>query len=361
MKTTKYFATFIFAFGLIGTSFAQTSATPTTPTPVTSPTIATPPPASLPVGNKGMLKAYAEEQVAGSDMSIWSEAIMWSSNSVTNVYFHPEVAPSVDEAIQALSFKWFNFKVSDKTKPLYVYAELHNKDGMGLFSGDATASRSESGSIVCPSGIKMRMNSFVPIYVGENVSGASIRMDNGNRESVSVWNGYVFFNEGYTDKDGMLVLEYNDGNTSQQIGYSLHTCQQVPLYKVSGTVGVNLGDHYSFTADDTQTGIVYVNMGNCQVGGGHEAPVASINIKGGRSHQVKFLCKIWDNSTLVEQPGSGWIFKKGSDVEIPVSLDMVAPGEWSAPITLEPGEWFFYLETELFETPVPPYYGGGKG
>ena len=54
------------------------------------------------------------------------------------------------------------------------------------------------------------MNSFVPIYVGESVSGASIRMDDGNRESVNVWNGYAFFNKGYADKDGMLVLDYND-------------------------------------------------------------------------------------------------------------------------------------------------------
>jgi hypothetical protein len=353
MKTIKNFATFIFAFGLIGTSFAQT--------PVTSPTIVTPPPASLPVGNMGMLRAYAVEQVAGSDMSIWSEAIMWSSNSVTNVYFHPEVAPTIDEATQALSLNWFNFKVSDKTKPLYVYAGLHNKDGIGLFSGDATASRSESGSIVCPSGIKMRMNSFVPIYVGENVSGAETRMENGRREFLSVWNGYVFFNEDYTDEDGLLVLEWNDGSSMQEIGYSLRTSYQVPLYKVSGTVGAYLGDYYSFIADDTQPGTTYVNLGNCQVGGDHEAPVASINITSSTPRTVKFLCKIWDGSTLVEQPGSGWIYKKGSDMEMPVSLAPVAPGEWSAPITLGPGEWFFYPETELFETPVPDNYYGGKG
>ncbi|MEI7513288.1 MAG: hypothetical protein WCJ74_01565 [bacterium] len=361
MKSIKQIATFILAFALIGTSFAQTYTKPTTPTPVTQTTITTPPPASLPIGSKGMLRAYALEQVAGSDMSIWSEAIMWSSDSVTNVYFHPEVAPSVDEAIQALSFNWFNFKVSDKTKPLYVYASLHNKDGMSLFYGNVNASRSENGLLVCPGGVEMKMGSWTPIYVGENVKGASIRLDNGDRVSLNVWNGYVFFQGDYTDKDGMIVLDFDDGSSMQQIGYSLRTCLQVPLYKVSGTVGAYLGDYYSFIVDDTQPGTTYVNLGNCQVGGDHEAPVASINITSSTPRTVKFFCQIWDNSTLVEQPGSGWIFKKGSDTEMPVSLAPVAPGEWSAPITLEPGEWFFYMDTELFETPAPDNYYGGKG
>ena len=78
---------------------------------------------------------------------------MWSSDSVTSVYFHPEVAPSLYEALDALMFNNFHFKVSDKTKPLYVYASLHNKDGMSLFYGNANASRSENGLLVCQLGV----------------------------------------------------------------------------------------------------------------------------------------------------------------------------------------------------------------
>lgn len=355
-KILNIIAAIVLALVVItATSSAQT---PVTTTPVTSPTIATPPPASLPIGSKAMLRAYAFEQVAGSFITIWGEAMMWNTASVTNVYFHPEVAPSLDEAMQAIVLTHFSFKVSEKTKPLSVYSELHNKDGMALFSGNADASVSDSGQIVCPSGVKMKMNAFVPIYVGENISGASVRMDDGNRESIASWNGYVFFNEDYTEKDGLLLLEYSDGNTSQQIGYSLRTSLQVPSFNVSGNVGAYVQDFQSFLDEGMlANSTMYVGI-NGFVGDEHEAPVASVTITSTRP--VRFYCGIYQagTNTLLENPLRGWIYKKDSDSESSISL---LPGQWSGAMTLEPGQYFFYPETSLFETPALVNTGGGKG
>jgi len=350
MKTQKILNGLAIAlFAFVAITFASAA-------PITPPTIATPPPEELPIGSKAMLRAYAMEQVAGSDMSIWNQYIMWSSASVTNIYFHPEVAPTVDEALQALQSAYFSFKVTDKTKPLSVYAELHNSIGMNLFYGavyDATVS--DAGKIQCPKGIRLKMNQYLPIYVGENVSGASIRIENGNWDSLNVWNGYVFFNADYTEKDGMLILDYNDGNEYKQVGYSLRTGSRIPLFTVSGTVDTYIDDFYSFYADDSQPGTVYVNLGKSIVGDGHEAPVASINITSSTPRTVKFLCRIYNTKgILVEQPVYGWLFKKGSDTEQPISL---LPGQWSGTTTLEAGQWFFYPETSLFETPAPVIIG----
>ncbi len=347
---------FILTFATIGIGFAGPVSTG--PVPVTPPTIATPPPESLPIGSKAMLRAYAFEQVCGSSISIWSEATMWSSNSVTNVYFHPEVAPSLDDAMQAIMFNQFRFKVSDKTKPLNIYAELHNKDGTALFSGNVNASISESGQILCSTGVKMKLDSFVPIYVGPNVSGASIRLNNGEWDSLTVWNGYLYFRSDYTEQDGTLILNYNEGNTFQQIPYSLRTGDQVPLVAVSGNVDAYVQDFQSFLDKGMlASATLYANV-NGFVGDDHEAPVVSINITSTRS--VKFYCTIRQagTNTVLERPQYGWLYKKGSDSEMPVSL---LPGQWSQAMTLDPGEWFFYPETSLFETPAPVNTGGGKG
>jgi hypothetical protein len=346
---------FILTFATIGIGF--TGPVSTDSVHATTPTIATPPPETLPIGSKAMLRAYAFEQVCGSSISIWSEEMMWSSDSVTNVYFHPEVAPSLDDAMQAIMFNHFNFKVSDKTKPLSVYAELHNKDGMALFSGNVNASISNSGQILCPTGVKMKMNPFVVIEVGENVQGASIRLNNGEWDSLTVWNGYLYFRSDYTEQDGTLILNYNDGNTFQQIPYSLRAGDQVPLVAVSGNVDAYVQDFQSFIDNGMiASAILYANV-NGFVGDDHEAPVASITITSTRP--VKFYCVIRQagTNTVLERPQYGWLYKKGSSSEMPVSL---LPGQWSQAMTLDPGEWFFYPETSLFDSP-PPVIIGGKG
>jgi hypothetical protein len=343
-------------FGLVAITATSSAQTPVTPT--TTQTIATPPPASLPVGNMAMLRAYALERVAGSSISIWGEAMMEGSNSVTNIYFHPEVSPPLDDAMKAIASSHFSFKVSDKTKPLNVFAELHDKNGMSLFYGNINASISNAGQIVCPAGVKMKMNSYLPIYVGENILGASVLMGDGNRQSLNVWNGYVFFNEGYAGKDGMLVLEYSDGNISQQIGYALHTGVQVPLFAVLGNINAYVQDFKSYHDKGMlPSGIMYVHL-NGLVGSDHEAPVASITITSARF--VKFSCVIHDSisQTIVEYPANGWFYKKDGDTETPVVLPLAG---WSEEIKLEPGQYFFYPETNLFEALPPPSNGGGKG
>lgn len=351
--------TFILGLALIGISFAETptttiTATATTPTTViATPTIATPPPASLPIGSKGMLRAYALEQVCGSQMSIWSESVIWDSASITSVYFHPETPPTIDEAIAKLNSSIFQFKVADKSKPLNVWGTLHNSEGMTLFFGYCPANISAQGSIICDE-LVMKLNGNVPVYVGPDVHSAQIRSGN-NWVDLYPCNGYIFFPIDYTDKEGMLILNVGD----HDIAYSLRDDgSQIPLVSVSGEVGTKIDGYYSFTADNAQTGIVYVNLGNCQVGEGHEAPVASINITSTNPKTVKFLCRIWRDGQLVEQPAYGWIYKKGDDTEMPVSL---LPGQWSGTMTLGKGQWFFYMETSFFETPVPVIIGGGKG
>ena len=344
MKSIKFVSIFLVAFV---SGFAFSAPVSPSPTPV-------PPPDSLPVANKAMLRAYALEQVAGSNLGIWGESIMQSSDSVTNIYFHPETAPLVDEAIQKLSFTNLHFRVTDKTKPLSVWGSLHNSEGMSLFYGYTGASVSTQGAIVCPGGLTMKMESYIPIYVGPNVASAEIR---GNGwTNINVWNGYMFFPADYTENDGTLILEYNDESGYQQIPYSLRTGDQIPLTSVSGTVGTTLSDYYSFTSKSTDTGILYVNLPGF-VGEGHEAPVACIQVVG-TSRTVKFSCVIYNlDNTVAEYPAHGWIFEKNSDSEIGVLLPK---GAWSDTMTLTPGTYYFYPETELFET-EPPIYVGGKG
>lgn len=347
MKSIQFLTTIIASLALIGPALAQG--------PVTSPTTATPPPASLPTQNVGKLRAYAFSEVAGGSSSVWGESIMWASSSTTNIYFRPQVKPSYEEVIRQLNTAQFSFKVADKSKPLTIFSDLFNKGGMNLFYGTANASVSSQGAILC-AGVKMRMNSCVPIYVGPNVSSASIRTGN-QRDNAEIWNGYLMFQEGYAEKDGLVVLDYYDGVESQEIAYSIPTGSRITLTSVSGMVN-NYVQDYQFVNDDglASNAILFVKAYG-SVGDDHEAPVVCVKITSARS--VKFSGAIYDMYTndVIENPIGGGLIV--NDTETEVSL---TPGQWSAPMMLQPGTYYFYLKTGLYDVPTPVnYYEGGKG
>lgn len=351
MKTNKIATAFILAFAMIGTGFAQTSTTPTT----TSPTVAVPPPTSLPTQNIGKLRAYAFSQVGGSYSSIWGESVMFAQSSKTEVYFRPQIKPTYEEALRQLNTTSFQFKVADKAKSLSVFSELLNKDGMTLFLGSANASVSEQGAILC-SGVKMQLNSEVPIYVGPNVPGASIRIGN-DWVHADVYNGYLMFQQGYAEKDGMVILQYNDGIETRQIPYSILLGVQIPLTSVSGTISNWVQDFQTINDDGMVSGAT-LNVGAYgYVGDGHEAPVVCVKITSART--VKFGGTIYDvyTNNILENPLAGGLIMP-NNTENPIAL---TAGQWSTGMLLQPGTYYFYLKTDFFDVPMPVIYYGGKG
>jgi hypothetical protein len=348
MKSIKFLTTIIASLALIGPALAQG--------PVTTPTSATPPPESLPTQSVGKLRAYAFSEVAGGSSSVWGESIMWASSSKTNIYFRPPVKPSYEDVIRQLNTVQFSFKVADKSKPLTIFSDLFNRGGMNLFYGTANASVSSQGAILC-AGVKMRMNSCVPIYVGPNVSSASIRTGN-QRDNAEVWNGYLMFQEGYAEKDALVVLDYYDGVESREIGYYIPTGSEVPLTTVSGTVNNYVQDYQTLSDEGMSSGTALTVGAYGYVGDDHEAPVVCVKITSARP--VKFGGVIYDaysNNTLENPLAGGLIMTDGTETSI-----VLTAGQWSAPTMLQPGTYYFYLKTGLYDVPTPVnYYEGGKG
>lgn len=330
------FATFVLA-GLV--AITATSKAQTAPSSVF-------PPESLPIASRGEIRTRAIEQVAGSRLSIFGETIMWNSNSTTDGYFHPEKGTNVDEALRIINKTIFDFVVTDKSKQLGVWGELHNSIGMALFYGYKPVSVSQNGRLLYDV-FNLEMNPQMPIYVGEGVERATIKTDEGWLD-VSAWNGYIFFPLDYTGKEGMLVLQYTDGNLSQEIGYSLRSGSKLPLYNVTGSIGVRLPDFQYITDSGlTANSEIYID-GTGYVGDGHQPPVVSFKLTSNRG--VRFYSAIYTtvDYSLIENPVVGWYYKKGDKTKNPVNLYST---EWSTPVTLPPGEYFFYPETGLYESP----------
>jgi len=347
---------------ITGTSTAQIAVTPVASETLIPATPSDAVPASLPIGSPDELRAFAASEVTGGNMQIYGDSMMQDSTLMTYYDTPYDIEMSDQEALEALQDVEFRVRVTDRDIPLSVYGNLRNKQGFALFQGFTTATISPEGEIVTK-GINLlnvdNLADWVPIYVGPNVQSADIKTENG-WTSLNVWNGWLFFPKVYAGKkDGALILWVSDGEEYRQVGYSLSNGTQLMTYIASGLVSMKLRDHQSFKDEGMESNaILYVGLEG-YVGDGHEAPVASIKITSTRT--VMFACSILDTRVKggVEiYPSSGCVFKKGSGSKTQIYL---TPRQWSEGIELEPGQWYFYSKSGLYEMPLPPYCGGGKG
>jgi hypothetical protein len=350
MKTIKFTATLILAFGLINIGFAQTSTGggASGGGPITPPTVV---PEELHIGSQSELRSWACSQVCGGNIQIYGEPVMWDSLMQTYFDIQGSLADNVVKRLAAVSFY---VRVSDREKSLGTFATLYNKEHMTLFYGYEPATVSEEGKIVWEKDIDLNEMTYeVPIYVGQNITSAHVRTDNG-WDNVTVNDGWIYFPSEYAGADGELVLW--DG--SREIWYSLSSGAIIPGYIISGSVGVTLSDYQSFSDEGyLSTSPLYVGVKG-YVGENHKAPVASVKVTSTRA--VKFACsitKIMVNGGMEVPVLSGWIFSNGGNDKMPISL---LPGQWVT-LTLTPGDYTFGPDTEIYNEPAPVIIGGERG
>lgn len=239
-------------------------------------------------------RAYALEQVAGSHLTVFGEAMIWNANSITEVDFHPVDGTTVEAAVAAINANSFKFKVSNKSKPLYAWAELHNASGTALFHGYVELSIGPKGEIV-----------YNTVNLKTNLS--------------------------YTGPRASLVKTVNRGKTS--------------LFNITGSVGVRLDDFQAFNDTGMAANTTMYVGAVGYVGNGHEAPVVSFKLSSPRP--VCFSSGIYStvDYSLIESPITGSFFLKGYAKE---SVNLI-PGQWSTPVILPAGEYFFFPNTSIYE------------
>ena len=315
-------------------------------------------PASLPVGSKAQLRAYAFSQVAGGNMSIGGDSIMFRSSSKTYVFYHPVSIPTVDEITNNLQQTAFSFDVTNVMKPLYAYASLHNSNWSPLFYGACSVSGTKLSDgtyhLSSEEGVMLRLADYVPISIGGVVPQAAwIKNRDGSVTSVNVDSaGMIYFPSAFAGGNGMFVVQVQDGANTYTTGYDMSNVGiRIVLTNMQGYIPVQVPDYDRY--DDkwwqaNQTIYVYSEGFLTE---GSEAPVVSI--KCSTKRKAAFIGVIYDadknGAVAVEYPSRGWLLKKGTDVwtEIPLTRQ-----QWSAEVSLDPGEYIFYPETSLYDTPT---------
>jgi len=326
--------------------------------------------AGLPIGSEGALKAYALEQVTAGQINLSSPAMVLSQNDST--YFEAFGSPGqIVRQFSQVQFRFATYRTSD---PVYVSANLHDKDWNTYFWGFqqgkvAVYSSSPRGKFTIPP-LSMRLVDDVPIKVNGVRFAEIIRRDkDGNifeYDYLNVSDGLIFFPKKYAGQNGEMKVGLLDQNgQSLEYVFSLGGGSQIPTTSVDGTVWTEIEN--SVEASDAG----YPDASNMwAVGSGivdnidnSSPPVIMVTINKARTVTVAWYLYLKGSglTSVRQQPTSAWYYKVGDEKMeeelLPINESCVGTTE-----VLQPGVYFFYFEYPVYNrVPEQPVYSGGKG
>lgn len=350
-------------------------------------------PDTLPIDSLASLESYCRSNAKSGYKGVWGTKILNSAGSVTNV---PVTGKNADEVLRNLSKPGnsFKFKVTDATKPVYVYGGVSDANGLPLFEtwSVPVTLEADSNGMKFSAALEFRMAMWTCVEAPEDTIYAVIQYEEGGKEwqvEVKIINGKLQFPVEYAGKQGVLLLTISrSGSPSFQVAYNLASGTRIPGVSTSGDTTTTLQNHIyasdrAMGTSGTLSAVGYMLPPTVSWWESVSAPSVTFNVNVRAGNQrvctARFIIRNAKLATLgtikafardslhpdadgtIEEIESFVINKSasGADVIIDVSWPLRNDADEA-----EGTDWDCFLEIDAYEKqrqPSEPYYGPGVG
>ncbi|GEM_PF-4534259 len=211
-------------------------------------------PSSLPIRSRGVLKAYAEKEVAQGLVFVHSPSELPGGKN--NVSAPPAPGRGLKEVLNILNNASLDFAVSDVHDTVNVGGVLWNHDGYPSFEVQKQTRLqfySERGTFWLPpnENLQFQLSSEVPIYYkGAQDVVAVVRNKTGEiitRRGIEAKNDYIFFPTNLLGRVGEVNVSFRkpDGVIGSA-SYNLSDGFAHPIDKVRGYLPVGIANDFNF-------------------------------------------------------------------------------------------------------------------
>lgn len=319
-------------------------------------------PAFLPIGNLGVLKAYAEDRLAHGELQISSPAILSSGES----QIIEARGNGAQEVIRNLMNQHFSFNLSQADAQAWLYVNLADQGGQTLFTGYKQSRFSpQTGHIVwlADSGVQADLVNPVPIFV-PGLASARVVVTNGLGQVIAdpgiiVRNDYLLYPTNLVGRPGSLILGINgpDGQVLS-IALNLSDGKMVSPTPAVAFVSIGIKGDYDFGVNPGGIGLYSVP----DIGGSVVRFSVKLN-----PQQTTLYIKVGGFQTDGLAP-IGFLFRWRPDDNSswpPGWVYNTFPSGFNGSWGFGGGEWeivYILTPTDLTNVPLlPPNYYGGDG
>lgn len=182
------------------------------------------PPASLPIGSKEELNAYAVGLTSIGYISYGGNTVL--QNSASKTFFQYNIG-DIDDLLTALAGSQSSFDVANTADTINVYASVFDKNWQQLFWGNSNVLPEKVGTLWRPalSPVKMQLSSWIPIpFKGVMSALLIIRDSNGNVSDfryLKASDGSISFESALAGWGTELLVTHDTGNGFATVAYSV--------------------------------------------------------------------------------------------------------------------------------------------
>lgn len=334
-------------------------------------------PKSLPIASMTVLKAFAEESVTDSWISMWAMSLINDDDSHT--YFQLQRQPGESpNAFAARTLEQdFSFKLQDHRDPVNVSASMWMKwkgTYYPVFHGGASTHVMDlpgGGTGFNMPKLNVQMANTIYIPVGSMFAASLVMRDEfGNYQygiSLNVRNGLLEFPTQYAKTEGLVTgwTRGNDGRISDVAYDKSNNGGRVSPLHVTGTTRGFLDNSFEASVQAHPNAINYVFM-NGIVKWGNTPPVLRLEVKpsatGDHAAEMRIVSAIVDERNVyVSGPTFATLLRAG---DTPDKVQYIPVENNTLKVTLSPGVWSIGMENpEIWSQyrPQPSYHDGERG